>query len=153
MNIENKLLQMGLTLPQAPRPVAAYVPAVVFGNLAYTSGQLPFVDGQLPRTGLLGQDLSVEEGQEMARIALLNCLAALKQELGHLGRIARVLKLTGYVQCVAGFTAQPQVINGASELLQELFGPSGRHARAAVGVNALPLNAPVEVDVVVGLHD
>jgi enamine deaminase RidA (YjgF/YER057c/UK114 family) len=145
---EQKLADLGLTLPEVVPPLAAYVPAVRTGDLVYTSGQVPMVDGKLARTGKLGAELTVDEGKELARICALNALAALKSEVGDLGRIVRVVKAVVFVASAPDFTGHPQVANGASELLGEVFGEAGKHARSAVGVAALPLDAPVEVELI-----
>ncbi|MBB6346549.1 RidA family protein [Nonomuraea muscovyensis] len=148
MTPEQKLADLGLTLPEVVPPLAAYVPAVRTGDLVYTSGQVPMVDGKLARTGKLGAELTVDEGKELARICALNALAALKSEVGDLGRIVRVVKAVVFVASAPDFTGHPQVANGASELLGEVFGEAGKHARSAVGVAALPLDAPVEVELI-----
>lgn len=149
MKPAEKLAALGLELPPAPKPVAAYVPGVLVDDWIYVSGQLPFVQGELRYTGKLGRELTVDEGYDAARVCALNCLAVAAGLAGGLDRIARVVKVTGYVNSAPGFTGQPAVINGASELLGEIFGPAGAHARAAVGVNELPLDAAVEVELVV----
>lgn len=138
------------SLPEAPQPVGSYVTAVQSGNLVFTSGALPVKDGLVLYQGKVGSiTVSLEEGIEAAKLCCINQLSVLKQHLGSLSRIERVIKLTGYVNCVDDFSMQPQVINGASDMLAEVFGEKGRHTRAAVGVNALPLNASVEIDMVV----
>jgi enamine deaminase RidA (YjgF/YER057c/UK114 family) len=144
-----RLADLGLTLPTVAAPVAAYVPAVRSGDLVWTSGQLPFVDGSLPITGKVGAEVDADRAKELARTCALNALAALAAELGGLDGIRRVVKVVGFVASAPGFFGQPGVINGASELLGEVFGDAGRHARSAVGVAVLPLDAPVEVEVVV----
>ena len=149
--IRTRLTELGLTLPEVAAPVAAYVPAVATGNHVHTSGQLPFVDGALPRTGKVGAEVTLEQAAELAAASCLNALAAIEALVGDLDRVVRVVKLTGYVASDPGFTAQPAVINGASELLGEVFGDAGAHARAAVGVAVLPLDAPVELDLLVEL--
>ena len=149
MSAEEKIKSLGLTLPPAPRPVAAYVPAVKSGSYIYTSGQLPMVSGELQYIGKLGQELSVEDGYEAAKICALNCLGAVKSITGSLDEVVRVVKLTGFVNSSEGFIAQPKVINGASDLLGEIFGEKGRHARSAVGVSELPLGAAVEIEMIV----
>ncbi|MFG3437962.1 RidA family protein [Nonomuraea sp. NPDC047897] len=149
MTPEQKLADLGLTLPEVVPPLAAYVPAVRTGDLVYTSGQVPMVDGKPARTGKLGAELTADEGKEMARICALNALAVLKSELGDLGRVVRVVKAVVFVASAPDFTGHPQVANGASELLGEVFGEAGRHARSAVGVAALPLDSPVEVELIV----
>jgi enamine deaminase RidA (YjgF/YER057c/UK114 family) len=146
---EERLQQLGVTLPTPAAPVAAYVPCVRTGNLVYVSGQLPLVDGNPSHLGRLGGDVGPEEGAAAARRCAVNVLAALRAELGELSRVRRVVKLTVFVASEPGATEQPKVANGASELLGEVFGEAGRHARAAVGVAALPLGVPVEVDAIV----
>ncbi|CAB1128710.1 YjgF_endoribonc domain-containing protein [Candidatus Hydrogenisulfobacillus filiaventi] len=141
-----RLQRMGLSLPAVPAPVAAYVPAVVAGNWCYTSGQLPFADGRLTAVGRVGAEVPLAEAYRAARQAALNALAAAAAAAGGLDRLVRVIKVTGFVQAAPGFTAEAQVVNGASELLGEVFGEAGRHARSAVGVLALPLNAAVEIE-------
>ncbi|MDR8407662.1 RidA family protein [Nonomuraea sp. 3-1Str] len=148
MTPEQKIVDLGLTLPEVVPPLAAYVPAVRTGDLVYTSGQVPMVEGKLARTGKLGAELTVDEGREMARICALNALAALKSEVGELASVVRVVKAVVFVASDPGFTEQPQVANGASELLAEVLGDAGRHARSAVGVASLPLDAPVEVELI-----
>jgi enamine deaminase RidA (YjgF/YER057c/UK114 family) len=144
-----RLAELGLTLPTVAAPVAAYIPAVRTGNLVWTSGQLPFVDGSLPVTGKVGAEVEAGRAQELARTCALNALAAIAAEIGDLDRVRRVVKVVGFVASAPGFFGQPGVINGASELLGQVFGDAGRHARSAVGVAVLPLDAPVEVEVVV----
>jgi enamine deaminase RidA (YjgF/YER057c/UK114 family) len=146
---ESRLADLGLALPAVAAPVAAYVPAVRSGTHVYTSGQLPFVDGTLLRTGKVGAEVSPEDAKDLARIAALNGLAAIKAEIGALSAVRRVVKVVGFVASAPDFTGQPGVINGASELLGAVFGDAGRHARSAVGVAALPLDAPVEVELIV----
>lgn len=153
MMIEDKLRAMGVTLPDAPAPLASYVPAVVAGQLLFTSGQLPLINGQLGWQGKVGLEVDVESGYQAARASAINCLAVVKGAVGSLERIARIVKVTGYVSSAPGFTGQPKVVNGASDFLLELLGEAGRHARAAVGVSELPLGAPVEVEMVVQLRD
>jgi enamine deaminase RidA (YjgF/YER057c/UK114 family) len=145
---EERLEQLGVTLPAPAAPVAAYVPCVRTGNLVYVSGQVPLVDGKASHPGRLGAEVGLEEGVAAARTCAVNVLAALKAELGELSRVRRVVKVTVFVASEPGFTDQPKVANGASELLGEVFGEAGRHARAAVGVAALPLGVPVEVDAI-----
>lgn len=146
---EQRLTELGLTLPGVVPPVAAYVPAIRTGNYIYTSGQLPMIEGKLPSTGKVGAEVTAEEAKELARQCALNALAAVKAELGDLSLVRRVVKVVGFVASAPDFTGQPGVINGASELLGEVFGESGRHARSAVGVAVLPLDAPVEVEILV----
>ncbi len=149
--ITAKLAELGLTLPEAAAPVAAYVPVVIAGGLAHVSGQLPFVEGRLVR-GRLGEDVSLEEGYAAARACGLMLIAQLKAALGSLDRVERIVKLGGYVNSAADFTDQPKVVNGASELMVALFGDAGKHARSAVGVPTLPLGAAVEVDAIVAVR-
>ena len=146
--IKQKLEALGLALPPTPKPQGSYVPAVRTGNLVYVSGQLPMRDGQMIFKGKVGKDLDVAQGQEAARICFLNILAALGVAGVSPDQVTRVVRLGGFVQCVDGFTEQPKVINGASDLCREIFGEAGLHARAAVGVNALPLDAAVEIEAV-----
>ena len=148
MSIEARLSELGITLPEAAAPVAAYVPVVVSNGLAHVSGQLPFVDGALV-TGRLGEDVSVEQGQAAARACALMILAQLKAAGIALDSVTRVVKLGAFINSAADFTDQPVVANGASELMADVFGEKGRHARAAVGVPALPLGAAVEVDAII----
>lgn len=148
MSYENRLKQLEIELPQAPKPVATYIPAVRAGNLLFLSGVLPMQNGQLAYTGKLGRDLTVEQGMQAARTALLNALAIARQELGTLDRITRVVKVVGHVASAEGFTDQPQVLNGASDLLVEIFGDAGRHARVAIGAAELPRRAAVEIEVI-----
>ncbi|GII63076.1 LysR family transcriptional regulator [Sphaerisporangium krabiense] len=145
---EERLAGLGLTLPEVVPPLAAYVPAVRTGDHVYTSGQLPLVDGKLAVTGKVGADLDADLAKEQARICALNALAAVASVAGGLSNIVRIVKVVGFVASAPGFTGQPQVINGASELLGEVFGDAGRHARSAVGVAVLPLDAPVEVELI-----
>jgi len=148
VNPEQKIADLGLTLPEVVTPLAAYVPTVRTGDLVYTSGQLPMVEGKLHQTGKLGVDLGVDEGRAQARICALNAVAALKAEIGDLAKVKRIVKVVVFVASAPGFTEQPQVANGASDLLGEVFGDAGKHARSAVGVAALPLDAPVEVELI-----
>lgn len=149
--ITAKLAELGLILPEAAAPVAAYVPVVIAGGLAHVSGQLPFIEGRLVR-GRLGEDVSLEEGYAAARACGLMLVAQLKAALGSLDRVERIVKLGGFVSSSADFTDQPKVVNGASELMVALFGDAGKHARSAVGVPALPLGAAVEVDAIVAVR-
>ncbi len=148
MTVEARLAELGLTLPSLAKPVAAYVPAIVTGNLVYTSGQLPFVDGALVTTGKVGADVSADEAAELARLCALNALAAASSVIGSLDRVTRVVKVVGFVASTPDFTGQPAVMNGASGLLGEIFGDAGQHARSAVGVAVLPLDSPVEVELI-----
>lgn len=150
MSIDQRLQELGITLPAAAAPVASYVPVVVQGDLAYVSGQISFVEGELVK-GRLGDDVSLEDGMAAARGSGLMILAQLKAALGSLDRVERVVKLGGFVNSTPDFTDQPKVINGASDLMLEVFGEAGKHARAAVGVPALPLGVAVEVDAVVAI--
>lgn len=151
--IDRALAELGLTLPEAAAPVAAYVPVVEAGGMLHLSGQLPFVDGRLV-TGRLGEDVDLEAGQKAAQACGLMIVAQLKKHLGgDLSRVGRIVKLGVFVNSAAGFTDQPKVANGASELMVALFGDAGRHARSAVGVPVLPLGAAVEVDAVVALAE
>jgi enamine deaminase RidA (YjgF/YER057c/UK114 family) len=143
-----RLAELGLTLPPVAVPVAAYVPAVRSGDLVYTSGQLPTVDGKLPAAGKVGDEVSATDAAGLARTCALNALAAAASAAGGLDQIRRIVKVTGFVASAPGFSGQPQVINGASELFIEVFGEDGKHARSAVGVAELPLNAPVEVELI-----
>ena len=149
MSTTARLAELGIDLPPVAAPVAAYVPTVRSGNLVYTSGQLPFVAGVLPATGKVGAEVAAAEATQFARIAVLNALAAIAAEVGSLDRIRRVVKLVGFVASEPDFTGQPGVINGASELLGDIFGDAGKHARSAVGVAVLPLDAPVEIELIV----
>ncbi|MEX5214566.1 MAG: RidA family protein [Nitrospiraceae bacterium] len=149
MSWEQRLKELGMELPAAPIPVANYVPAVRTGRLLFLSGVLPMRNGRLSSTGKLGRDVTIEQGVDAARLAMLNALAIIQGELGNLDRIAQVVRLTGHVASAEGFVQQPAVINGASDLLVALLGDRGRHARVAVGAAELPLNAPVELDLIV----
>jgi len=154
MGASQRLVELGLTLPAVPAPVAAYVPAVRTGQYVWTSGQLPFVDGALPATGKVGLGeglVDPETAKDLARTAALNALAAVAQQAGSLDRVARVVKVVGFVASDPAFTGQPGVVNGASELIGQVFGPAGLHARSAVGVAVLPLDSPVEIELVVEL--
>ncbi|SDS13506.1 RidA family protein [Paraoerskovia marina] len=151
--IARRLAELGLELPPVAAPLASYVPAVRSGRYVYTAGQLPLVDGTLPVTGKVGADVTPEAAAEQARVCVLNALAAIHDVAGSLDRVARVVKVVGYVASDPSFTAQPAVVNGASTLIGELFGDAGVHARSAVGVAVLPLDAPVEVELVVELEE
>ncbi len=146
--IEARLAELGLTLPAVAAPVAAYVPAVISGNHVYTSGQLPFIDGKLTAVGKVGAAISAEDAKSMAATSAINAIAALKSVIGDLDRVTRIVKVVGFVASDPSFTGQPGVINGASELLGAVFGEAGVHARSAVGVSVLPLDSPVEVELV-----
>jgi enamine deaminase RidA (YjgF/YER057c/UK114 family) len=149
--VDAKLAELGLTLPQVVPPLAAYQPAVISGAYVYTAGQLPMVEGKLPVTGKVGGEVTPEEAKELARTCALNALAAVKSVVGDLDRVARVVKVVGFVASAADFTGQPAVINGASELLGAVFGDKGVHARSAVGVAVLPLDSPIEIEIQVEL--
>jgi enamine deaminase RidA (YjgF/YER057c/UK114 family) len=146
---EERLAELGLTVPEVAAPVAAYVPAVRSGNHVYTSGQLPMVDGQLMATGKVGGEVTEEQAAACARQCGLNALAAIRAEIGELSGIVRVVKVVAFVASTPDFTGQPKVANGVSELLGQVFGDAGKHARSAVGVPVLPLDAPVEVELLV----
>jgi len=148
MSFEAKLTELGLALPPAPKPVATYIPAVRAGDLLFLSGTGPFKDGAIVYAGKLGKDLTVEQGCDAARLALLNALAMVRQELGTLDRVVRVVRLTGHVASAEGFTQQPAVLNGASDLLVRIFGEAGRHARLALGAAELPLNMAIELELI-----
>lgn len=147
--IDRQLQSLGITLPQAAAPAANYVPFVITGNLLVISGQLPMEAGKLAVTGPLGAGVTLEQGQQAARLCAINILAQAKAALGDLDRVTRIVRLGGFVASAQDFTDQPQVVNGASNLMVEVFGDLGRHARAAVGVNVLPLSAAVEVDAII----
>lgn len=147
--VEEKLVSVGVVVPDVPLPLAAYVPGLISGNMVYTSGQLPMVNGQLAFKGRLGENDSVEDGYAAAKQCACNCLGVVKALIGDLDRVKRVVKVVGFVNSTADFEAQPKVINGASELLQAAFGEAGAHARSAVGVAALPLGAMCEVEIIV----
>ncbi len=148
MSVSARLAELGIELPAVAAPVAAYVPAVVHGDLVYTSGQLPFASGALPASGKVGAEITPDDAKAYARTCALNALAAAADAAGGVDRIGGVLRLGGFVASAEGFSGQPGVINGASEVLGEIFGDAGKHARAAVGVAELPLGSPVEVEVV-----
>jgi len=152
MDIASKLEELGIIVPEISKPLAAYVPGLVAGEFIYVSGQLPSQAGEIIYTGKVGQELTVEQGQEAARLAVINCLAVLQHYLQGWSKLVQIVKLTGYVQCRPDFYEQAKVLNGASELLEQIFGEQGRHARAAVGVAALPLNAACEVEMIAHLR-
>jgi enamine deaminase RidA (YjgF/YER057c/UK114 family) len=143
-----RLVELGLVLPVVPKAAGSYLPTVRSGNLVYTAGQLPFVDGTLPLVGKVGAEVSVEQAVQLAHQCALNLLAAVDAEVG-IDAVRRIVKVVGFVASASGFTAQPSVLNGASDLLAHIFGEAGRHARSAVGVAELPLNSPVEVEAIV----
>jgi enamine deaminase RidA (YjgF/YER057c/UK114 family) len=146
---EERLTELGLSLPEVAAPAGAYVPALRSGSYVFTSGQLPLVDGKLPATGKVGAEVDADTAKDLARTAALNALAAVKAEVGDLSSVRRVVEVLGFVASAPDFTSQSQVINGASELFGEVFGDAGKHARSAIGVAVLPLDAPVEVEVIV----
>ncbi len=146
--LDERLAELGLVIPNVAAPVAAYIPAVASGNLVFTSGQLPFVDGALAVTGKVGAEVTAEQANELAALCALNALAAARTAIGSLDRVTRVVKVTGFVASDPAFTGQPGVINGASHLLGQVFEDAGRHARSAVGVSVLPLDSPVEVEII-----
>jgi enamine deaminase RidA (YjgF/YER057c/UK114 family) len=152
MSYEARLAELKITLPPAPKPVATYVPAVRASDLLFLSGTGPFKDGVIAFAGKLGKDLTVEQGYEAARLTLLNALAMVRQELGTLDRVTRIVRLTGHVASAEGFTQQPAVINGASDLLVQIFGEAGRHARLALGAAELPLNMCIELELILQVH-
>ncbi|MCE5284243.1 MAG: RidA family protein [Pelosinus sp.] len=149
MSFETKVKEMGLTIPAVAKPVAAYVPAIRVGDYVYTSGQIPFVEGKLAYAGKLGSDIQLEQGYEAAKVCALNCLAAVKSVIGSLDNIEQIVKVVGFVNSAAGFVDQPKVVNGASELVGNIFGKQGEHSRSAVGVSELPINAAVEVEMII----
>lgn len=149
MSFERKLIELGLTLPAPPKPVATYIPAVLAGDLLFLSGVIPFRDGTLAFEGKLGRELTVEQGYEAARVTLLNALAIVRHELGTLDRVKKIVRMTGHVASADGFVQHPAVINGASDLLVKIFGEAGTHARVALGAAELPLNAPIEIELIV----
>jgi enamine deaminase RidA (YjgF/YER057c/UK114 family) len=153
MSVADRLVELGIVVPEVVPPVAAYVPAVVTGRYVYTSGQLPLRDGSMIAEGLVGSDVDPDVAKDCARQSAINALAAAQSVIGSLERVTRVVKVVGFVASAPGFTGQPGVINGASELLLDVFGDLGRHARSAVGVAGLPLNAPVEVEMVLEVAD
>jgi enamine deaminase RidA (YjgF/YER057c/UK114 family) len=148
MNAEQKLKELGIILPESPKPLANYVRAVRTGNLLFVSGHGPYNDGKTLISGKLGKEVTIEEGYKTARNVALNCLASIRAALGSLDKVKRVVKLLGMVNCAEDFKDQPKVINGASDLLVEIFGEAGRHARSAVGMQALPNQIPVEIEMI-----
>jgi len=151
-DVRAKLAELGLKLPVAAKPVAAYVPAIRTRNLVFTAGQLPLVDGTIPMTGKVGDKVSVEDAKKLAQVCALNALAAV-ETVADVNKIVRVVRVVGYVNGIAGFVSQPAVVNGASELFLHIWGDAGKHARSAIGVAELPLDAPVEVELTVELED
>ena len=148
MSAEQKLRELGLILPQTPKPVANYVPTVRTGNLLFVSGHGPFNDGKIKTPGKVGRELSIEEGYQAARNVALNCLASVKAAIGDLDKVKQVVKLLGMVNCTEDFKDQPMVVNGCSDLLVAIFGEAGKHARSAVGMQALPHEIPVEIEMI-----
>lgn len=146
--LEEKIKDLGYSLPEPAKPLAAYVPAVLTDKFVYTAGQLPLVNGELKYTGKVGKEVTEEDARKAAEICLLNCLAAVKGVVGNIENIEKIVKLTVFVNSAAGFTGQPKIANGASELAVSIFGEAGKHARSAVGVSELPLNAPVEIEMI-----
>ena len=147
--IEEKIAQLGFSIPAAPKPLASYIPAIRIGDLVFTAGQLPMKDGRLAYKGKLGKELTEEDGKKAAQVCALNCLSVIKGEIGNLDNISNVIKLTVFVSSAEGFINHPQVANGASDLIKEIFGENGKHVRSAVGVAELPLGAPVEIEMIV----
>lgn len=147
--IEEKIKELGFEVPEVAKPLAAYIPAKQVGNLVMTSGQVPLVKGEIKYAGKVGKELSEDDGQKAAQICALNCLAAIKGVIGNLDKIVEVVKLTVFVASVENFIAQPKIANGASELIGKIFGDAGLHVRSAVGVTSLPLNAAVEIEMIV----
>ncbi|MDQ5810057.1 MAG: RidA family protein [Actinomycetota bacterium] len=153
MTVYNRLRELGLEMPAAPKPAGAYVPAKISRGLIFASGQTPTVEGKNVYEGKVGKEVSEEDAYAAARLAALNCVAELHYVLGDLGRVREIVKVTGYVASAPGFGQQPRVVNGASELFQELWGESGRHARAAIGVAELPFDGPVEIEVIAEIDE
>lgn len=151
--VDQRLKELGIELPEAPKPAAVYIPTQQTGNLVYTSGQDCRVDGKLLYEGKLGKDLTIEQGQEAARQTAINCLAVLKARIGDLDKISKIVKVLSFVNSAPGFVEQPYVVNGASELLEEVFGEKGKHARSAISANELPFNTPVETEMIVEVKD
>jgi enamine deaminase RidA (YjgF/YER057c/UK114 family) len=147
--IEEKLNEMGIEIPVAPKPLASYIPATKAGNLIFTAGQIPMVDGELKYKGKVGKEISLAEGIKAAELCTVNCLSVIKSEVKNLDNIKRVIKVTVFVNSTNGFTDQPKVANGASDLLVKIFGDNGKHVRSAVGVNELPIDSSVEVEMIV----
>jgi len=151
--IEENIKNMGYNIPETPKPLAAYIPVKKVDNLVFTAGQLPMVEGKLIAEGKLGAEVSVELGVKAAEICTLNCLSVIKSSIVDLDNIEQIVKVTVFVNSSDGFTAQPQIANGASELLVNFFGEAGKHVRSAVGVNELPINAPVEIEMIVKIKE
>ncbi len=150
---EEKISELGYTIPEAPKPLAAYIPALAVNNLVFTAGQLPLVNGELKHKGKVGVNLTAEEARVAAEYSALNCLSVVKSVIGSLDKIERIVKLTCFINSADGFTGQPAVANGASELMVKFFGDAGKHARSAVGVNELPMDAAVEIEMIVQYKD
>ena len=146
--INEKLKGMGVEIPEAPKPLASYIPSIVVDGFVYTAGQVPLVNGKLKHTGIVGKDVSTSDAQEAAKIGTVNCLSVIKSAIGDLDRIEQIVKVTVFVASVENYTDQPKVANGASDFLVEAFGEKGKHVRSAVGVSALPINAPVEIEMI-----
>ncbi len=146
MSPEDKLKELGIELPEAPSPLGSYIPVIRTGNLVFLSGILPLVEGKLLRQGRVGEDITIDDAREDAKKVVMNALAVLRSHIGSLNTVKRCIKITGYIASSPDFTEQPKVLNAASDLLHEIFGEAGRHARAAVGVTVLPLNASVEIE-------
>lgn len=149
MGPEDRLKELGIILPEAPRPIGFYVPAVRAGDLLFLSGMLPIREGKLLYKGKVGKDITVEEAQEAARATLINALSVIRAELGDLGKVKRVVRLSGYVASATGFNQQPAVLNAASEILAKVFGDRGLHSRIAIGVSELPMDSPIEIELIV----
>jgi enamine deaminase RidA (YjgF/YER057c/UK114 family) len=149
MSPEEKLKDLGITLPEAPKPLGFYIPAVRAGELLFLSGMLPLKEGNLLYKGKVGKDLSIEEAQEAAKASLINALSIIKEEIGKLNRVKRIVRLSGYVSSAPGFTQQPAVLNAASEILSKVFGEKGLHSRIAIGVSELPMGSPIEIELIV----
>ncbi|WP_100181890.1 RidA family protein [Candidatus Nitrosotenuis aquarius] len=147
--IEEKLVQLNITLPTPPKPAGSYIPVVTSGNLAFVSGQIPMHDGKVLFTGKVPSDKSIEEAQSAARLCAINLLAQLKANLGSLDRITKIVRVSGFVNCMPDFAEHPKIINAASDLFYDIFGEKGKHSRIAVGVSSLPLNSTVEIDMTV----
>ena len=153
MSIEDKITELGITLPEAPAAVAAYQPWIRTGNLIFTSGQLPFRDGEIAFAGKLGAKVSDEDGYQAARQAALNALAQIKSATGDLDKVQKIVRIEGYIHCSEGYRGHPQVLNGASDLIAEIFGDRGQHTRLALGINEMPLNAAVQLAMTVEIAD
>lgn len=149
---EEKLKVLGITLPSPPKPAGSYVPVVITGNLVFVSGQIPVQDGKVAYTGKVSKDLSLEDAQKASKLCIINALAQLKSELGSLDKISKIVRVSGFVNSPPEFNEQPKIINAASDLLFEIFGPKGQHTRIAVGVSSLPLNSAVEIDLIAEIN-